>query len=546
MNGTFEMIREQEVQEITMLQRSEAVSPQSRASPGRKRKYDEMEADTASHGVPVIDLVEESTSNQPQDVDEPLKQPMSKRRRLNDENLSTLGALSQSGHFSDVTFRVGDEQFRGLKAVFAINSRVFQKILFPQDVAQAASGRFVDISDISVDAFKFLRDSFYDLNPKLVSENVVDVLVAAELYGVESIEEQCQRFLSAIESVDDLLSVLKQIGDRSLMEKQVRDLMKSNVDLLRFKGTEIIASDTFKSLPFCIAKWFIQSDDLCVEEEALWTASKHWLPTDGPELKQMIRFCRMDTAFIFSEVKSCGILDDADLASVYEKMLGYCDDCVFNCKDRFVAKGKGKRTRKASKTSKKKKKNEKEEKTKVKKDKKLKKKEKKKEKASVNKQQDALKLSVSKKPEDVAAVASFVEVACSSQFNSRIAAMIVQIRALDAEGDFFSEVTIPGYADVVKQPMHFGQILEALNSDGYATMGQVKRDIALIWSNCYDFNGAPDQSGGFSDFANSLEWSLNEYLQQFEDAVTKKGWIAGQEAGTKRKKSKRSKQKKKQ
>merc|ERR1712129_663727 len=83
---------------------------------------------------------------------------------------------------------------------------------------------------------------------------------------------------------------------------------------------------------------------------------------------------------------------------------------------------------------------------------------------------------------------------------------------------------------VIKQPMHFGMILNKLKERKYTKVGDIKRDIALIWSNCYKFNGNPDMNAPcpilcISNIAADFELTLNEHLDVLEKELSTKGYI---------------------
>lgn len=83
----------------------------------------------------------------------------------------------------------------------------------------------------------------------------------------------------------------------------------------------------------------------------------------------------------------------------------------------------------------------------------------------------------------------------------------------------------------MKRPIHFGQILQKLKkTKEYPTMGHAKRDIDLLWSNCYLFNGQPDpdrptQLNSFANWVFEREWMFAEYMKKFESNLNKMGWI---------------------
>ena len=348
--------------------RSPRHSPQHspRSSP-QKRSFEEMMRADSDSIIPQVEIessidnaafaakaeAEEITNDAKQIVDDSVQiidPPPSKRRRLSD--LPTLCALSQSSFLSDVEFQVETERFFGNKAVFAVKSGVFRTLLYPESGPDV---KFIEVVDISAKAFAFIRDFMYDLQPKISFTNVVSVLNAAKLYQIPLIELHCQQYLNKIDNVGHLLAVLKQFGHQYSLENELNELLEKHINLLQNYGNDIIQSDIFKSLPWFMAKRFVQSDNLGVKEEDLFMHTMHWLPTNDDELKPMLRFCRMDIDFIFNEVKKCDILSDADLVSIYEMKLGLADSCIFNCNERYEPP-KPKSKRKASPKSKKKKK----------------------------------------------------------------------------------------------------------------------------------------------------------------------------------------------
>eukprot|EP01083_Nonionella_stella_P255281 876412_1 len=148
-----------------------------------------------------------------------------------------------------------------------------------------------------------------------------------------------------------------------------------------------------------------------------------------------------------------------------------------------------------------------------------------------------INLQVPPKPYNIQTVTSFDKVECNPTFNARIETMIKQIKAHDTEMHFFKKVDHPLYAQLVKNPIHFGQILKRINKNKYDTMGEIKRDIDLLWNNCYTFNGPPNaddktNASAFANFAHDLQWALDEYIKQFETNLTKQNWIGSKSTGS--------------
>ena len=66
-------------------------------------------------------------------------------------------------------------------------------------------------------------------------------------------------------------------------------------------------------------------------------------------------------------------------------------------------------------------------------------------------------------------------------------------------------------------------------------MKEFKNDIDLLWHNCYKFNGPPNSKqpklSAFSNFAVELQFILNEYLEQFNQILIKRGYITSSQSG---------------
>ena len=149
---------------------------------------------------------------------------------------------------------------------------------------------------------------------------------------------------------------------------------------------------------------------------------------------------------------------------------------------------------------------------------------------------DKLNLSVPKRPSNVSAVRTFsdVKIYDNKMIISKIEMIINQIKSHDDQKHFFKAVEHPSYALEIKKPIHFGQILKKLYPKNckYKTIGRLMIDINLVWANCYQFNGPPNRSDPtvFSNFAEDLQWAINEYMHQLEAELTKSGWIISKSA----------------
>ncbi|PTB63007.1 Bromodomain-containing protein [Trichoderma citrinoviride] len=87
--------------------------------------------------------------------------------------------------------------------------------------------------------------------------------------------------------------------------------------------------------------------------------------------------------------------------------------------------------------------------------------------------------------------------------------------AVDAEG-----LNIPDYYSIIKKPMDLGKVSRMVNSGEITNAKEFDKNVRLIFANCYQFNGPPDQGNPVSNLAKQLE---NLYVQLMKG---KDAWLA--------------------
>ncbi|KAF7563083.1 hypothetical protein G7046_g1019 [Stylonectria norvegica] len=88
------------------------------------------------------------------------------------------------------------------------------------------------------------------------------------------------------------------------------------------------------------------------------------------------------------------------------------------------------------------------------------------------------------------------------------------LEAVDAEG-----LAIPHYYSVIKKPMDLGKVYRMLAAGEITSLKDFDKTVKLIFSNCYAFNGTPDQGNVVALVAAQLE---NLYVKQMKD---KDAWL---------------------
>eukprot|EP01084_Bolivina_argentea_P302245 521684_1 len=143
----------------------------------------------------------------------------------------------------------------------------------------------------------------------------------------------------------------------------------------------------------------------------------------------------------------------------------------------------------------------------------------------------ALNIEIPMKPNNVKTVNKFenIKLTNNNMFLSKMKTIIKHFRTYDTKGTFFKPVKNKHYNSFINNPIHFDDILNKINEKKYKIMGEIQKDIDLIWRNCYLFNGYPDiihpRCSEISNFAAALEWTLNQYIEQFSSLLIEKKWI---------------------
>jgi len=112
------------------------------------------------------------------------------------------------GQFSDVVVVAGEREFTAHRAILAERSEVF-RTMFDVDMAEKHNGRIV-IEDLSSDAVNGLLFFIYTGSVKDISDNALELLVAAEKYNVPRLKEVCELELATSLDIDNAVDIFVQ------------------------------------------------------------------------------------------------------------------------------------------------------------------------------------------------------------------------------------------------------------------------------------------------------------------------------------------------
>jgi len=146
-----------------------------------------------------------------------------------------LSKLLEDQALTDVTFQVADEVFKAHSIILASGSAVFSA-MFTQDFIESRT-RVIEIKDIQPQVFKQLLQYIYTGKAELEHEDLAyDLLAAADMYGVESLKEECASVLTKNLKVENAIETLILAHLHSIPH-----LLQESLSFMATRGKAIIS-----------------------------------------------------------------------------------------------------------------------------------------------------------------------------------------------------------------------------------------------------------------------------------------------------------------
>jgi len=221
--------------------------------------------------------------------------PSNKKRKVNNNNdkivyedyiLNNILNLINDSSINDVIFIVENEELYGIRALFACQSIVFKNMLYGNMMESNPSNEVI-LNDITINAFKYLRSTFYNIftnknDSELTSSIVVDVLFAAQKYLIQPLITKCIEFIKKIQDINDWYYILNQF-EKSTFQYQSKLYLAEIINklndapyILQYKSHKFLENDKFKSLKSDTIIILINSDNLAAKEHQIWDALIKW------------------------------------------------------------------------------------------------------------------------------------------------------------------------------------------------------------------------------------------------------------------------------
>ena len=116
--------------------------------------------------------------------------------------------LLDTGEFSDVTFIINETRIKGHKCILASRSSFF-KNMFTVGMRESEES-IISVQDISLPTFMKLLEFIYSdqLNDLESAEQAIDVLVAANKYGLDRLKRLCEKYLVQLIDLENVVELL--------------------------------------------------------------------------------------------------------------------------------------------------------------------------------------------------------------------------------------------------------------------------------------------------------------------------------------------------
>jgi len=116
--------------------------------------------------------------------------------------------MLESGDFSDVIFIISETRIKAHKCVLASRSSFF-KNMFTVGMRESEES-IISVQDITLATFMKLLEFIYSdqLNDLESAEQAIDVLVAANKYGLDRLKRLCEKFLVQMIDLENVVELL--------------------------------------------------------------------------------------------------------------------------------------------------------------------------------------------------------------------------------------------------------------------------------------------------------------------------------------------------
>ena len=227
--------------------------------------------------------------------------------------------------FTDVVVTVGDTKIPGNKLILSCCSKVFEK-MFKSQMKEHYEPIANITADVNATSIKMLIEFIYTGTIIINTENVMQLLAAADYLQIDDIKQFCIEFLESILAIDTSVSILgaAHLYRIESLQNRVYEMLSSKFD--EFIKTESFTIFTKNDVESCISKL----DRNLVQETTVYEAIVTWTKFDEanrkkefPELLQMLHFDNFSPEYL-KDVVSIEKLIQENLACSNLVMTSVC------------------------------------------------------------------------------------------------------------------------------------------------------------------------------------------------------------------------------
>ena len=117
-------------------------------------------------------------------------------------------SMLENGTFADVVFVLGDTRFKAHKCLLAARCSFFASMFSHQ--MREAQESIITVQDIAPYTFKKLLEFVYTdkISAFETADQAIDILVAANKYGLDRLKRLCEKYLVGIIDLDNVIELL--------------------------------------------------------------------------------------------------------------------------------------------------------------------------------------------------------------------------------------------------------------------------------------------------------------------------------------------------
>ncbi|XP_052084905.1 BTB/POZ domain-containing protein 3-like [Mytilus californianus] len=254
--------------------------------------------------------------------------------------------MLENGLMCDVSFKVGPEQkvIVAHKFILATRSPVFYT-MFEGSVPETDN---IVISDVDDDTFNLFLRWIYTDKIEVSSENVREMLYISEKYMFYSGKDACEKFLKKSVTTSDAIVALQ-----TSIEFHLLDLQRASLKYIHQHPSKCLENEISIDIESECMKLILESEDFNWTETQIckfamkWASQKCQSAHTDPSgentrellgsLLYLIRFPLVDKQYFTNEITSVGLLNDAEIISVYQSFFGK-ENKFFSTKERMKIK----------------------------------------------------------------------------------------------------------------------------------------------------------------------------------------------------------------